>query len=218
MAQPQPAQPQPDPEVVEGLHSMGLDSDDLREAVRDANAEALECTSNDVVSRAGYTRWASPLRQLGDLYASKGFTRERPKNFELLVSPDHSFGLTMAPGDHNTGTDKMPSTRIERGPLTGQAVIGNRHQLAFGSIDRAFDKDAMKIWLLLAYFDDLEEELRLELSFPVEFSSKGKKKRRGFVTAFRPRLILPSIPLLDDVGLGDDDEEDGQIDVPVARR
>lgn len=214
----QPAHPQPDPEVVARLYSMGLTSDDLRDAVRDANAEALECTSNDVVSRAGYTRWASPLRRLGDVYASKGFTRERPKNFELLVSPDRAFGLTVAPGDHNTGTDKMPSTRIERGPLTGQAVIGNRHQLALGSINREFDKDAMKIWLLLAYFDELGDEIRLELSFPVEFSTKGKKKKRGYVTAFEPRLILPSIPLVGDAEGRDDDDEDGQIDVPVARR
>lgn len=214
---PQSAQPQPDPEVVARLDSVGLASDDLRDAVRDANAEALEYTPNDVVSRAGYTRWASPLRQLGDAYAPKGFKRKRPKNFELLVSPDGTFGLTVAPGDHNTGTEKMPSTRIERGPLTGQAVIGNRHQLAFGSINREFDKDAIKIWLLLAFFDELEDEIRLELSFPVEFSTKGKKKKRGYVTAFEPRLILPSIPLVGDAE-GREDDDEGQIDVPVARR
>lgn len=218
MVQPQSDQPQPDPAVSAHLHGMRLASDDLRDAVRDANAEALECTPNDVVSRAGYTRWASPLRQLGDAYASKGFTRERPNNFELLVSPDRTFGVTVAPGDHNTGTDKMPSTRIERGPLTAQAVVGNRRQLALGSIHREFDNDVMKIWLLLAYFDELEDEIRLELSFPVEFSSKGKKKKRGHVTAFEPRLILPSIRLVDDVQVRQDDDEDGQIDVPVARR
>jgi hypothetical protein len=218
MAQPLPVQPQPEPEVAARLQTMGLASDDLREAVQNANTEALEYTSNDVVSRAGYTRWASPLRQLGDTYASTGFKRKRPKNFELLVSPDGTFGVTVAPGDANTGTDKMPSTRIERGPLTGQAVVGNRGQLAFGTIDRAFDKDAMKIWLLLTYFDELEEEIRLELSFPVEFSTKSKKKKRGFVTAFEPRLILPSIPLVEDQAGRDDEDEDGQIDVPVARR
>ncbi len=112
-SQPQPAQPQPDPQVAADLQTMGLSSDDLRVVVRDANAEALECTANDVASRAGFIRWSSPLRRLGDEYAPKGFTRERPKNLELLVAPDRTFALTLAPGDRNTGTEAMPSTRID---------------------------------------------------------------------------------------------------------
>ncbi|MGN6373916.1 MAG: hypothetical protein ACTHM1_13160 [Solirubrobacteraceae bacterium] len=215
---PQP-QPQPDPETVAILGSMGLASDDLREAVLNANDEALECTGNDVVSRAGYTRWASPLRQLGDIYAPKGFTRERPNKFELLVSPDRTFALTPAPGDSNTGTDKMPSTRIERGPLTGQAVVGNRHQLRLDILSPEIAKTAMKIWLLLAYYDEQQEEVRVELSLPIEFERK-LSNGRGFVTAFEePRLILPPISLAPGADIGRDEEDGGdQIVVPVSRR
>lgn len=215
-------QPQPDPKVAAQLYRMGLVSDDLRAAVSDANAEALECTDNDVASRPGYVRWSSPLRRLGDDYAPKGFTRERPKNFELLVSPDRTFALALAPGDHNTGTDKMPSTRIDRGRLTGQAVVGNRHQLGFDSISSEFEKvdryAGMTIWLLLAYFDEAAGEIRLELSVPVEFTPKSKGER-GHVTAFEPRLPLPAISLVDEADIGrDDEDDDGQLDVPVARR
>lgn len=217
-SQPQFAHPQPEPEVAAKLQEMGLVSDDLREAIKDANAEALECTTNDVVSRAGYLRWSSPLRRLGDEYSARGFKRERPNNFELLVSPDRTYALTTAPGDRNTGTEKMPSTRIDRGPLTAQAVSGNRHQLRLDVMSPDFDKADMKIWLLLAYYDEAEEEVRLELSLPVEFLAKEKSKR-GFVTAFEPRLVLPSISLVPDAGIRSEDEgEDGQIDVPVARR
>jgi hypothetical protein len=217
-SRPQHSQPQPEPEVAAKLREMGLVSDDLRDAVKDANAEALECTANDVGNRAGYVRWSSPMRRLGDQYAPKGFKRERPNNFELLVSPDRAFGLTTAPGDHNTGTEKMPSTRIDRGPITGQAVIGNRHQLRLDTMSAEFGETTMQIWLLLAYYDEAAEEVRLELSLPVEFFCKPNSKR-GVVTAFEsPRLILPSISLAPGANIDDEEEDDGQIDVPVARR
>ncbi len=84
----------------------------------------------------------------------------------------------------------MPSTRIERGPLTGQAVTGNRHQIAFEDTDGHFAETLaqMTIWLLLAYYDEPAEEIRLELSLPVEFT-RTPKSERGYVTAFEPRLI-----------------------------
>lgn len=217
---PQPPQPQPDPDVAARLAKMGISSAVLRDAARDANDEAMGCTANDVASRAGYIRWSSPLRRLGDVYASAGFTRERPHNFELLVSPDRAYALTTAPGDRNTGTAKMPSTRIERGPLTGQAITGNRRQLGFGQISNDFlqaTASSMEIWLLLVFYDALAQEARLELSFPVEFT-RTPKSERGFVTAFQPRLVLPAISLIDTADIADDEDEDGQIDVPVTRR
>lgn len=217
-------EPQPEPEVAAALRAMLLESDNLRAAAKDAFAEALECTSNDVAGLAGFLKWARPLRRLGDVYASKGFKRERPKNFEMLVSPGRRFALTLAPGDRNTGTTEMPSTRIERGPLTGQAVVGNRHQLGFEEIGTAaakeFDPTQLVLWLLLVHHDEQAEEIRVELSLPVEFT-RTPNSERGFVTAFEPRLVLPVIPLKDDpaVDRGDDQgEDDGQIDVPVSRR
>lgn len=219
--QPQP-EPQPDPAVAAALRAMRLESNDLRNAARDANAEALECTANDVAAMAGFLKWARPLRRLGDVYVPKGFIRERPKNFEMLVSPDRSFALTIAPGDRNTGTREMASTRIERGPLTGQAVTGNRFQLGFEEDTLAaaieFEPTQTALWLLLVYYDDFAEEIRTELSLPVEFT-KTPRSERGYVTAFEPRLILPAIPLSSNADIGEDDgEDDGQIDVPVARR
>lgn len=219
---PQP-EPQPDPVVAAALRQMQLESDVLRNAIGDANEEALECTDNDVASMAGFLRWGRPLRRLGDAYAPKGFTRERPKNLELLVSPDRTWALTVAPGDRNTGTSTMPSTRIERGPLTGQAIEGNRYQLGFlddtPAAAKEFETVSPTLWLLLVYYDKYDEEIRSELSMPVEFT-KVPKKESGFVTAFEPRLILPAISVVaDNADIEDDDQdEDGQIDVPVARR
>lgn len=218
--QPQP-EPQPTPPVAGLLESMGLTSDDLRHAVLAGNDEASGCTGNDVISRAGFLRWSTPLRFLGDVYVSQGFTRERPKNFEVLVSPNRTFAISVAPGDYATGTERMPSTRIDRGPLTGQAVGMNRGQLGFDpSVHPQFAAAPlpdMQTWLLLQYLDEAREEIRVELSVPVEFTP-APKSARGFVTRFDPRLVLPPIPLTPD-GLDHRDGDDGEeIEIPINRR
>lgn len=211
----------PQPDVVSALHTMGLGCDSLRHAALAGHDEAIAATANDVVTRAGYVRWATPLRYLGDIYVPRGWSRERPQGFELLVNPDKTFGFAIAPGDFATGTERMPSTRIERGPLTGQAVAGNRDQIRFAAeIHPSFAENAlpgMQTWLLLHYFDEPAEELRLELSLPVEFT-KTPKSERGSVTRFEPRLILPSIPLVDDAVMMDDDEGGDEIEISVERR
>ena len=143
-----PAEPQPDPDVLSRLHVMGLTSDDLRDAARAGHEEAVSCTSNDVVGRPNWVRWATPYRILGDKYVPAGWRRERPGGFELLVSPDRTFAVGVAPGDRWTGIERDPvsdeprmvSTRIDRGPLTGQVTVGNRGQIHFAAADHpAFD-------------------------------------------------------------------------------
>ncbi len=212
----------PTPQVVSDLHPLGVTCDSLREAALAGQDEAGLVTANDVVTRAGYVRWATPLRYLGDIYVPQGWSREHPKGFELLISPDRTIGIGVAPGDSATGTDRMPSTRVERGPLTGQAVAGNQHQIRFATeVHPQFaDKPmpGMQTWLLLHFFDEQAEELRIELSVPVEFT-RTPKSERGFVTKFDPRIILPAVPLVQDTSIGrDDDDDDDQIEVPVGRR
>lgn len=224
---PQPQEPQPDAAVVSQLLAMGLTSDPLRAAIRAGHDEAARCTDNDVATRAGYLRWATPLRYLGDVYRPKSFRRERPGGFEVLRSPDATFDIAVAPGSHATGTDRMPTTRIERGPMTGQAVLGNRDQIRFDSnivplgpreLQQEMARGPMT-WLLLHFHDESAEELRVELSVPVEFTRKsGTDSERGTVTRFEPRLTLPPIPLGVEAEIEEEDDDDGEIDVPVDRR
>src|SRR4051812_21859374 len=100
---PQEPEPQPEPAVALALEGMGLDSDGLRAAIRAGHDEAVRVTANDVATRAGYLRWATPLRYLGDKYVLRGFRRERPRGFEVLRSPDGSFDIAVAPGNYATG-------------------------------------------------------------------------------------------------------------------
>jgi len=225
---PQPPEPQPDPTVAIALQAMGVRSDDLRAAARAGHDEAVRVTANDVATRAGYLRWATPLRYLGDVYVPRGFRRERPGGFEVLRSQDGSFDITVAAGTYATGKpNRMPSTRIERGPLTSQAVDTNRDQLRFDSNVVPFGRREVKreiapirwTWLLLHFYDEAADELRVELSLPVEFTRKsGTDHERGTVSRFDPRLILPPIRLGSDAEIKDDDEGDDEIDIPVDRR
>src|SRR5690242_16123576 len=122
----------PKAETISLLEFHGLPSAvSLVEAIAAAHDEAERCTDNDVATRQGYLRWATPFRYLGDEYVPKGWKRERPGGYELLVSPDGKLGIGVAQGDQATGTNKMPSTLLERGPLTQQAVRGNRNQMRF---------------------------------------------------------------------------------------
>jgi hypothetical protein len=162
------------------------------------------------------------------VYVPKGFRRERPGGFEVLRSPDESFDITVAAGNSATGRpDGMPSTRIERGPLTGQAVDANRHQIRFDSNVVPFGRreprpevaPGRRTWLLLHCWDESADELRVELSIPIEFSRRaGTDYERGAVSRFDPRLILPPIPLGDNAEIEDDDEGGDEIDIPVDRR
>lgn len=231
---PRPNHPQPQAAVASHLFGLGLSSDVLRDAALAGHVDAISCTSNDVATRQGYVRWGTPLRYLGDHYAAAGWTRERPKGFELLVNPDRTVALGVAPGNHWTGIERdpvtreprMPHSRIDRGPMTAQIIVGNRDQIPFDAAAHpAFAPGllpGLTTWLLLHYWHEDamtgRDELRLELSVPVEFS-RNPNNDRGFITRFEPRLILPTIDLgQTDDHVNDEDGGDETIDIEISRR
>lgn len=210
-----------DAAVTAALASMRLSADDLRSALLAADHRASECTENDVRTLAGTLRWATPLRHLGDAYASRGFSRVSRGGFEMLVGPNERWALSVAPGDSATGTERMPTTRVSRGPLTGQAVDRNLQQLSFFGKNESNEVGSIpgfKVWLLLHFVDPLANEIRSELSLPVEFRSTADGKK-GHVTRFEPRLILPPIAR-DELASPEreDDDDDDLLDIPIARR
>jgi len=222
-------EPQPDPAVAIALKAMGLDSSTLRAAVRGGHDVAARVTKNDVRTKAGYERWAVPLRYLGDKFAPKGFRRKRPGGYEVLRSPDDLFDIAVVAGNFATGDrDRMPTSALDRGPLTGQVIDHNRGQMHLDSnvvplgvreVSPDVSPDRLT-WFLLHFFDERRDELRIELSVPVEFARTSKTESERFlVTGFDPRLILPPIHL-DDAIRDDEDEDEGddQIDIQIPRR
>ncbi len=224
---PNELRPQPDAATESKLAELGLVSDPIREAVIDGHNAALRTTENDTRGLAGTLRWALPLRYLGDAFAPSGFRRLHAGGFEVLRSPDGSFDIAVAPGNYNTGLPGMPTTRIDRGPLTSQAVNGNRNQMRLDpdivplSPSEVEDSESAPItYLLLHYYDEYANELRMELSVPVEFKRmKNSNSKRGFVVNFEPRLILPAEKFDVEADFADEPgEDDGQIDISVQRR
>jgi hypothetical protein len=122
----------------------------------------------------------------------------------------------------------MPTSALPRGPLTGQAIGHNRGQMRLDSNVVPFGAREVRpdvvpdrlTWFILHYLDESEDELRVELSVPVEFTlirTRGGKER-VLVTHFDPRLILPPIHLDDAIREDDEDEGDDQIDIQIPRR
>lgn len=214
----------PKAETISELARHGLpEAVDLVEAIAAGNDAAERSTDNDVATLAGYLRWAVPLRYLGDEYVRKQWKRKHSSCYERLVSPDGKEEIIVAQGDSATGTEKMPWTLIDRGPLTRQAVEGNRDQMRFPAIHPEFAVDPrpdVRTWMLLHFFDRDLNEIRVELSVPVEFTKcRGEygQKNRGHITKFEPRIILPTIKLTPEASI-DDEPASEPIDVPVTRR
>lgn len=144
-------------------------------------------------------------------------------SLETVVSPDGSLQIACAGGDSATGRDKqMPSTRLDKGPLTGLAVEANRQMSFPRSVSPAFGNPAeldLHTWILLFYLDeaanDERGEIRSELSLPDHFTGK----RRGFIDSFKHRIRLASI-IPDDAEDSEsrDDSEQDEIEIPVSRR
>lgn len=201
------------------LHGKGLDPDEIVEALIAGHEDAQQTTENDVITRSGYVLWATPLRVLGDKYVPKGWKRDRPGGFERLLNPEGTMAISVAAGSRATGTDEMPSSRLDRGPLTKQVVDHNRGQLDFASLQSRVGRvpvPSLTYWLLLHFYDESQNEIRCELSVPLE-TSRPNKDGRARVTAFGERLRIPAIQF-GDTPVREDEEDVGEIDIPVERR
>lgn len=204
-----------------GALGPGLTERVLLDAVRYGYEWSSECTDNDPRLISGVLGWGKPLRSLREQLAPHGWTKRHHPSLETVVNPDKSLQIAVAGGNSATGLEGyMPSTRLDKGPLTGLAVAANA-QISFPrSVDPGFGNPAaldMNTWLLLFYVDenahDGAGEIRGELSRPDHFTGK----KRGFVDSFRPRIRLEPISLAE-VADAFDDETEEEIDIPVARR
>lgn len=215
-----------EPEDVEQqLAQLGLVSEDLQEAVRAAKSLAATATGIHPAGAQGYFWWTAQVVRLREMTFSRKWKRYRVDNQEGIISPDKKTIIIPCRGDEETGNvDGGPKTSRPRGATYRQAVEGN--QLAFklefessaaGPAEPA-DADGQaeatrRVWLFLTYRDRDKREIRAELSLPDEMSGNRPDN-------FPIRILLPPEPMEPDVEIGDDrdNDDDGGIEVPVARR
>ena len=200
------------------LEQLALTVEELREAMQVGYTAAAGCTEHDPRSLAGTLAWGKGIGHLRDLTKLRGWTSDRTANYETTVHPSNSHAVAIAAGTAETGrTDGLPPhTKTPKGPATSRAVARNA-QLSLGQGTDVFrgtgepvDDEDRETWVLLHHFDKDAEQIRLELSLPLEMSGKQ-------ITAWAERLILPPIEFSSEVEI-EDVEPDVPIDIDVSRR
>ena len=123
---------------------------------------------------------------MGEQLIPEGWRRDDRENYSTVIHNGAMLGIAVASGTPDTGRPNgQPTTRHAKGPVTHQAVARNAY-LPFDHLPKNLDTPT-PIWLLLHY--RANEELRSEMSFPVEIDESGH------VTAWGTRLILTPIEL-----------------------
>lgn len=202
-------------DVENELEALGLEADDLREAVRMADVLRGTFTPHHPNYYVGMAPQAEAVKVLSDLLVPKGWSRRDVQNSPRLVNLDGRVSIAIHSGDEGTGLPHaVPRTRSAKGPVTKGAIQQNAIQVPLPmevplSFPPGRPLTAMTTWFLL--FFATNEEIRCELSLPVSWDEDEHP------SAWRKRIILPSVP----TGPGPSvqkPQDEVDVDVPVIRK
>ncbi len=216
-----------EPEDVEQqLDRLRLRPEDVQETVRAAMSLAATATGIHPAGAQGYFWWTAQVVRLREVTFPRKWKTYRVDNQEGIISPDKKTIIIPCRGDEETGIiDGEPTTSRPRGATYRRAVEDNQlaFELEFESsaaglpestkADDRTEEPIRRVWLFLTYRDREAREIRSELSLPDQMS--GNRPDR-----FPIRIILGPEPMDPGVEIGDDrdNDDDGGIEVPVARR
>ena len=162
----------------------------------------------------GMMYWFSASKILRDLCVPSGWQPVCDNGVEKVVSPDRSFGITVVPGNSDTGLEhRIPSCRRPRGRQSERDVQNNTQGDLFGYKP---PDPVEKTWYLLHYHLETPDssELRGELSLP--WVMEG-----GYVVRWYRRIILPVIDLNDEpphLRIDYDEPSEPETDIVVTKR
>ena len=197
-------------EVASRLTQLGVNQEILRAGPVWGLRQAVQTTRHDPASFYGIMLWGKTVRHLRDRLVPNGWTIDNKSNYPTTVSPDGTTAIAVAAGDWRTGLrDETPSTRSEKGPATENIV--RRNQMQFHDLFPSFPA-GVQTWLLLHFFEEEKEEIRVELSLPSSIDGDG------FVIEWRERLILDPVPFASSHGTQADDDDEQDLPIPVVRR
>lgn len=204
-------------DVNSRLAELGLAAKLLRNPVMQGMQACSECTPNDPPLFPGFTTWSRTVRGLREELIPQpyGWRRSDEGNYSLVVSPDEKIGIAVATGDENTGNLKVtPMTKSPKGPRTQSAIAINQYQGSlFDEIPRFDIADTPNsdrvTWILLQHYDQINKEVRFELSLPNSYSGKVDGWSERIILGALPLDPSSSIPVLPNLP---------DIDVPLRRR
>lgn len=209
------------PEAATALAALGLSESLLLESAEWGLRHAFSCTLHEPPSVPGVIAWGKTVRALRDRLVPAKWQASDASNYATVISPTGRDAIAVAAGNTATGrADEEVATRTNKGPVTRSRAAENQLSLfemvaeQFPS-PRALPGDGVRTWLLLHYVDEEAEEIRVELSLPVNMDETGR------VTGWQQRIILSPIshlpePFAEFAPLAAEDVED--VDIDIRRR
>lgn len=223
-------------DVRQALGELGLTLERLQETVRAGELERVSCTSFDPPSYPGTAAWGHANRYFRATHAPDGWKSFNKNNLPLTLHPNRQIAILITSGSPGTGDLKRnPTTKHSKGPMTVSQIRANRQASIFDLLEGGessqlvnapsrfspiSDEDTLITWCLLIYaeFYPRDENIGTHVAMS-ELSLPAAVDEHGYVCKWTKRIILPPVRL-DDVPTRRDyeDEDEGEIDVPVARK
>lgn len=161
------------PEHYHVLNSFCLTSSDFIELGTRIMAAYNQATPNDASNAAGSYAYFAAVRGLRDIFCPQGWESCTKHNLEMIVSPNGQMAIIASSGDKNTGLDgeEVPKTKNQKGNKTREIIASNQRQdFLFPEMkpaDPIFISDTTPTWFLLYHVDQVNSEIRMELSLPI---------------------------------------------------
>ena len=179
------------------LHAMGLIPSNLtRSCVEGLQSAVISYSSFEPVIAFGISIWSKIVGALRKQLNEEDWKHHDIANAPRSVSPDGSMAIAAVGGDSQTAhANGNPRNARLKGPRFANEIESNaakssaprytqcRLNLGPGDEDTVFAN--LQTWVLLYFWDRASNELRLELSLPIECD-------KGFVTQWETRIILPA--------------------------
>lgn len=208
-------------EVETRLAELGLELDDLTDAIREGDSNAASCTDNDPRVLKNFTRWGKTFRGLADRLTRpdragsliRGWRKEERRCLPLMVTGDGKTAITVSSADARTGEDgPFPHTVNPKGRQTKEVVLENQQPMpGMKNVVTHLRpvEDRQKTWFLLFRVDRVTDEIQAELSLAAGFDPQRTKT----IAEWYERILLPRMPLSTPTLA--EDEGDDDIDIII---
>lgn len=188
-----------EPAITARLAQLGLDGVDLPRACVEGLQTALAQHSPFEPAIAfGIQRWAKTVDAMRKLLDEHGWRMSEDRNAPRSHSPHGQIVVAAVGGDEATGTDREPSNARVKGAVLAREARANAEVLGLPTTQPVLFEASFvgegalalgrQTWVLLYYWDRVANEIRCELSLPVEFED-------GMVTRWAERIIFPPVSL-----------------------
>jgi hypothetical protein len=162
-------------EVDERLQRLGTKREEWIEVVKACVAARGDTTDNDPQSPGGQMAWIFGTRMMRQLLRPRGLEKEILKGVECVTDRSRKIRFAVVSTDEGTCDQHLsPKNRTPKGPAS-ELITDLNNQYELNLVDATgsplpYDGDGYSFWYLCVY--DSGEDVRAELSSPIEFKSR----------------------------------------------